>query len=442
MAFQAGTQVDPRLMQADYSGFANAASIRANALANLGQQIGDGIEKYQKNKEITAAGLASLEGTTAANPDLLLAFQSDTGDAGKAYKKIEGGDFNRKDVLIANGFASSYVNQQQQDLANKIQLSQLNTAETQAGTAALRAETAAGEFESSQNQVPEGRTVTQEQLNEISRTATVNAVPLPDGTYRVEGVTAKPPTVTAGGSAPVGKEVTMEEVDALVAQGYKPNVEFNAEGKTIITGFGTFAPQDEGPVPQTSYQEKFGENLAVNLQQWVSQDRAQATANINTYDRIVAGLTSGEIETRTLADMAPSALGIDDSIRQMLNPTGQDSLDQVRAVVFQGLKETLGGAFSEGEANRLVSSAYNSALDAGANINRLQGARDVLMEVIKTKDALQDHFAQGGNIGNYKGLMPDEVLSSGTADLEQKFRTGGLLSPFRAPSGIIITEKK
>jgi hypothetical protein len=442
MAFQAGTQVDPRLMQADYSGFANAANIRANALANLGQQIGDGIEKYQKNKEITAAGLASLEGTTAANPDLLLAFQSDTGDAGKAYKKIEAGDFNRKDVLIANGFASSYVNQQQQDLANKIKLSQLSTAETQAATAALRAGTAAGEFEASQNQVPQGRTVTQEQLNELSRTATVNAVPLPDGTYRVEGVTAKPPTATTGGSAPVGKEVTMEEVDALVEQGYKPNVEFNAEGNTIITGFGTFAPRDEGPVPQTSYQEKFGENLAVNLQEWVSQDRAQATANINTYDRIVAGLTSGEIETRTLADMAPSALGIDDSIRQMLNPTGQDALDKIRAVVFQGLKATLGGAFSEGEANRLVSSAYNSALDEGANINRLRGARDVLKDVIETKDALQDHFAQGGNIGNYKGLMPDEVLSSGTADLEQKFRTGGLLSPFRAPSGITITEKK
>jgi hypothetical protein len=180
----------------------------------------------------------------------------------------------------------------------------------------------------------------------------------------------------------------------------------------------------------------------VNLQQWVSQDRAQATANINTYDRIVAGLTSGEIETRTLADMAPTALGIDDAIRQVVNPTGQDALDQIRAVVFQGLKETLGGAFSEGEANRLVSSAYNSALDEGANINRLRGARDVLKDVIETKDALQDHFAQGGNIGNYKGLMPDEVLSSGTADLEQKYGTGGLLSPFRAPSGITITEKK
>jgi hypothetical protein len=51
MAFQAGTQVDPRLMQADYSGFANAANIRANALANLGQQIGGAIESYGIKKE-------------------------------------------------------------------------------------------------------------------------------------------------------------------------------------------------------------------------------------------------------------------------------------------------------------------------------------------------------------------------------------------------------
>jgi len=442
MAFQTGTRVDPRLMAVDYSPMIEANKIMAASIAGLGQQIGEGIEKYQKNKEITAAGLASLEGTTAAHPDLLLAFQSDTGDAGKAYKKIEAGDYNRKDVLIANGFASSYVNQQQQDLANKIRLSQLKTAETQAGTAQLRAEIAESEFESSQNQVPPGRKVTQEQLNELSRTATVNAVPLPDGTYRVEGVTAKPPTATAGGSAPVGKKVSMQEVDDLVQQGYKPNVEFDAEGNTIITGFGTFAPRDEGPVPPTSYQEKFGENLAVNLQKWVSQDRAQATANINTYDRIITGLTSGEIETRTLADMTPSALGIDQAIRQLINPTGQDALDQVQSVVFQGLKDTLGAAFTAGEAQRLVDSTYNSALDAGANINRLQGARDVLMEVIKTKDALQDHFAQGGNIGNYKGLMPDKVLSSGIIDLEQKYGTGGFGSSFRAPSGITIIEKK
>jgi hypothetical protein len=51
MAFQTGTKVDPRLMQADYSGFANAASIQAEAMKDLGQQIGGAIKEYSKKKE-------------------------------------------------------------------------------------------------------------------------------------------------------------------------------------------------------------------------------------------------------------------------------------------------------------------------------------------------------------------------------------------------------
>ena len=111
MAFQAGTRIRPELANADLSGFANAATIRANALANLGKQIGEGIEKYRENKDITIAGLASLEGQVAADPTLLVQFQNDTGDVGKAYKNIQSGDYKRKDVLIAGGFAASYANQ-------------------------------------------------------------------------------------------------------------------------------------------------------------------------------------------------------------------------------------------------------------------------------------------------------------------------------------------
>lgn len=52
MAFQAGTQVDPRLL--DYSGLAmgatNAANIQAAALADLGAQVGNAVEKFKENK--------------------------------------------------------------------------------------------------------------------------------------------------------------------------------------------------------------------------------------------------------------------------------------------------------------------------------------------------------------------------------------------------------
>jgi hypothetical protein len=52
MAFQAGTRVDPRLL--DYSGYTqgvtNAAAINAKALASLGQAVGEGIDKYNEKK--------------------------------------------------------------------------------------------------------------------------------------------------------------------------------------------------------------------------------------------------------------------------------------------------------------------------------------------------------------------------------------------------------
>ena len=51
MGFQTGSQIRPELGNADYSGFANAANIRANALASLGQQIGGAIESYGIKKE-------------------------------------------------------------------------------------------------------------------------------------------------------------------------------------------------------------------------------------------------------------------------------------------------------------------------------------------------------------------------------------------------------
>jgi hypothetical protein len=127
MAFQVGTRVRPELGNADFSGFARAAEIQASALANLGRQIGEGIEKYQTNKQVTLAGLASLEGQAAADPTLVSALKNAGGDVGKAYSKIESGNYNQKDVLTATGFASAY-NQQKQNM----QASQLRGLELQA----------------------------------------------------------------------------------------------------------------------------------------------------------------------------------------------------------------------------------------------------------------------------------------------------------------------
>lgn len=110
MAFQAGTQIRPELGNADYSGFANAANIRAQAMADFGSKISEGIEKYKKNKEVTAVTLASIEGTLAQNPDLITSGKAQGGKIGGLFNKLEeDGVLNKSEALMLRGFLDASI---------------------------------------------------------------------------------------------------------------------------------------------------------------------------------------------------------------------------------------------------------------------------------------------------------------------------------------------
>ena len=239
-----------------------------------------------------------------------------------------------------------------------------------------------------------------------------------------------------------GKKVTEEEVADLREQGYDPTVKFDSSGQMYVTQMGTFRPQD-ADAGLTSGQDKLLEEMAKSLSPWYTGGRQQAEANLNTYDSLVNKLTSGEVTTRNISDLTPEALGISDLFRQIVNPSGQEAVDRVRQVVFQGLKDTLGAQFTQREAERLVSASYNPALDEATNIARLKDARNVLADVINAKNEFANHIASGGGPASFEGLMPSEVLSSGVKNIESMYSSeAGGLTGFQAPSGIVITEKK
>jgi hypothetical protein len=411
MAFQTGTQIRPELANADYSGFVNAANIRAQAMMNLGEQIGSGIREYQKNKTITATSLAQLEALAASNPDAYGAVKSVGGDLSKSISNIEKGDYKQRDVLAVLGGMQTYVNDQDrqrqveaQEIEQKIKLAQLK--ELQGGPGELSARIIGG-YE----------VITQ------------------DGEYKA----SRP--VGGAGQQPTGRAVTMEELTDLQGKGFKPEVQLDAEGNMVLTSMGTFAPRTEGAVELTVGQEKMLEETAKDLAPWGTGGKQQAEANLATYDDLIVGLTSGEITTRQFADLTPQALGIDDTLRQIFNPTGQNAVDNVRRVIFQGLKDTLGQQFTQKEAERLVAASYNPALPEEMNIQRLQDARDVLADVIAAKDDLYNHIATGGAIGNYKGVSPAAVLRSGIKATQDKYDADPERGGFQAPSGITIRVK-
>ena len=410
MAFQTGTQIRPELGNADYSGFVNAANIRAQAMMNLGEQIGGGIREYQKNKEIKGELTGQIEGSLTADPGLLASLNQ-LNDVSASVKKMQEGNANKKDLFMIQGAIGSIQNikdrQRQveaQEIEQKIKLAQLK--ELQDGPGELSARIIGG-YE----------VITQ------------------DGEYKA----SRP--VGGAGQQPTGRAVTMEELTDLQGKGFKPEVQLDAEGNMVLTSMGTFAPRTEGAAELTVGQEKMLEETAKDLAPWGTGGKQQAEANLATYDDLIVGLTSGEITTRGFADLTPQALGIDDTIRQIVNPTGQNAVDNVRRVIFQGLKDTLGAQFTQKEAERLVAASYNPALPEEMNIQRLQDARDVLADVIASKNDLYDHIATGGAIGNYKGVSPAAVLRSGIKATQDKYDADPEKGGFQAPSGITIRVK-
>jgi len=71
MAFQAGSTIRPELGNADYSGFARAAEIQANSLAQLGATIGSAIQvagEKKKEKALSKQAKEMVYGMLKQNP--------------------------------------------------------------------------------------------------------------------------------------------------------------------------------------------------------------------------------------------------------------------------------------------------------------------------------------------------------------------------------------
>jgi len=109
MAFQAGSRIRPELGNADYSGFARAAEIQASALANLGKQIGEGFEKYQENKQVTAASLAALETLSVARPEAYAQLRDSDKKIGKIIRDTEDGNYKGKNIQLAVGALQTLI---------------------------------------------------------------------------------------------------------------------------------------------------------------------------------------------------------------------------------------------------------------------------------------------------------------------------------------------
>jgi hypothetical protein len=183
-----GETIDPRLMQADFSGFANAGMITGNALAKAGQQIGDSLKLYgdEKKQQVAAEQMAKSMGKAIpefkemsneflqamANPDLShrdkTAMASSIQDSlkmavlGKSYRDGDRDfDFRERD-------AANRIGMQQRELEAR-QLA-------------------------AQNKAPQGTYMSREEFSALSSSgAPIKGVPTSDGRIFVTDISGNQP---------------------------------------------------------------------------------------------------------------------------------------------------------------------------------------------------------------------------------------------------------
>jgi hypothetical protein len=411
MAFQTGTQIRPELADADYSGFVNAANIRAQAMMNLGEQIGGGIREYQKNKEIKGELTGQIEGSLTADPGLLASLQQ-LNDVSASVKKMQEGNANKKDLFMIQGAIGSIQNikdrQRQaeaQEIEQKIKLAQLKELEAGRGTGVNLQSPKA-------YKTPDGKIVYgafDPSSNQVLEVGTDRELPPGSLPFSENGSSA---------GALSGKPVTMAEVEELRNQGYDPTIEFGSDGQPRLTKMSPFSPngKDADAFYMEGAMKSAGEAFGTAITEWNNDKSFQARQNLRNVNNAFEALASGSADTRTFVDFVPNIGGFRESARAFLNPTGQGAYDNVVSVVATTLKEALGAQFTAEEGTRILNASYNPQLSTEQNLQRLAGIASTISSTIDAKDAQAKAFFAGED---WRSLpSPKEVFATNLAIYE------------------------
>ena len=162
---------------------------------------------------------------------------------------------------------------------------------------------------------------------------------------------------------------------------------------------------------------------ATDAMLWESTDRA---AYIKRYDQISDVIDNLQYsidnpDSTQLTGFTQGMLQSIDGLRAF-NVEAADAFDNVRSVVFESLKETLGGQFAEREGERLVAAAYNPYLPAELNIKRLKRLTDEMRMIATSRDSRARHMRNNDfSIGSWVDPYGDMIADANLVEIANTF---------------------
>ena len=167
----------------------------------------------------------------------------------------------------------------------------------------------------------------------------------------------------------------------------------------VMSGGGNNFNLGQGSGGWKTVNEKFG----TEVNDWViSGGFSGAKANLIKIDDAIEQLEKSKDDFFGLT--GKNVGFIHKGLRAMFNPDSADLEDNIRSIVYESLRQTLGAQFAEKEGEKLIQASFNSMLSEEKNIVRLKRMRAKILEMAKAKQKSYEYFiANNGNMSGYSG---------------------------------------
>ncbi len=154
-------------------------------------------------------------------------------------------------------------------------------------------------------------------------------------------------------------------------------------------------------------------NKEVRLKWGIQGGFANDQANIQNFNEVIDILNNPNAISSGMAfEVTPEKLTrlIESNYEAENDENGKayeinNTLDLVRAVVFQSLKKTLGGQFTEREAQRLVEATFNPSLPPEQNIKRIIALRDKMVSMFRTQQRAIEYYNKNNTLYGYDTMV-------------------------------------
>jgi hypothetical protein len=177
-------------------------------------------------------------------------------------------------------------------------------------------------------------------------------------------------------------------------EGKSPELAFAiAEAQRIA---GSTAGLDLSP-----YERARDEELAKELAKFEFGGFAQVESNLDKLDKVIGQLESTQNLTGPVIGNVPTVL------KAFTNPEAVGVEDDIRSIIFQSLRETLGAQFTEREGDRLVAASFNPLLSEEINAVRLKRLRKETARSAQARLDMLNYFKENNTLKDYTGKVFD-----------------------------------